>query len=1200
VIDKILNLLGKQKTPYQKTKQQIVKRLKHYSPKEVKVWAAEKIKDDEFQEVHVHTILHALFEDISIKKIKKYIKNRNNPKPTIEDFTNLGITTVVPINLDDINEQLLVLDPRDVDMVLLKNVADEVNSKINYLIITVDTEANHHRQSEDHVNRLIGGKFGAQSAGIFDMMDAADEVGAKITFYLDVLEEYRYKGEISTIAKEIYSRGHDLQLHAHPEIIPDDEWSKIMQKNWRQDWWSLEEADRMFTVMLDFFDENGLPRPMAFRGGSYRYNSNTIKILHEKDIKVSSNYNAFIAPERQPETWGYVAPFFWDNGVLELPITYAASTCEKRVVGTDRIDERYYERHEDPWGRMRNSAECHDHPRINTMILHSWSFLYKEEPLDGFKHHYMGYKDEKRKEAFSAFLHSKPKDFRIISVSELYGLVEKGIVKIPQEEKIERTEKKKVIGEKVIEKSFEVQKKDGSIKNYNIADNFRFEKHLWFFNKINTIKNISFLDNRVNIELNEKKDVFYMSLGDIEINRFANKEFYRASRGENHISFNLNRKNEVNMNLFIQFFNDTEKVFSKSYILKDGLNTITVEPKQDELYLRLLFRVESESENTIELSDLKVKSAKEEDETVWDPDKDFDKSKLGNTIKQYIKTLKTIDKKYYLLSPSNYSNSYSFRPRKDNETFQIDLPLNWDIDPFDEDNWRYHFHALRLLDSEIDMYISNREEEKLQRIIEVILDWKRDIVDEKKNFQFNKKEDDSFAWHDMATGLRAMKLAWTFEEIVKLEDTHAMKKYENDLYKLVQLHIEALNRQKIAPSNHAIYQIHGLMIMLRLFPNSMEKMNNIRLQTEENMLKVFYDQFFKEGIHKENSDRYHFFAVETFEKILSEEIYPDIKEVFPVMKLAKENCKYMHFPNFEPLMIGDSDYKIVKTSNKKGIKDGITCFKESGYTYVYQNGNTPSMLFFDTAFLNRTHRHADFFNVLLYEYGKNILVDAGKYSYDKNNPFRKYCTGSRAHNIVLIDDEDYKLDRKYFFTSSLILQEEKKNYYHLVTSHDYKYFKTSHERHLFYKPQEYLFVVDLLRSEKERNLKQLFHLHQDLDINEENGFFKSAIDSKIIMYIKMKTMDVDKNKNKTDVIFTKGLEGDIEGYRALEHNEIVENSILVNEAESSYVVMGSMFSFGKERDFTLLSDEEHGVTVAFEEHNEVIGEERWRKVDHAD
>ena len=97
-----------------------------------------------------------------------------------------------------------------------------------------------------------------------------------------------------------------------------------------------------------------------------------------------------------------------------------------------------------------------------------------------------------------------------------------------------------------------------------------------------------------------------MLLGNAESHRFLPKDLYKVDSSKKIISLVLRRKQQTKVKIYIDFFDDYERVSSKSYILKDGINDFAIEPKENELYLRLLFRVESDQEDEIELSDLKL------------------------------------------------------------------------------------------------------------------------------------------------------------------------------------------------------------------------------------------------------------------------------------------------------------------------------------------------------------------------------------------------------------------------------------------------------------------------------------------------------------------------------------------------------------------------------------------------------------------
>ena len=144
-----------------------------------------------------------------------------------------------------------------------------------YLIITIDTEAQSSRQSHDHVQRLIYGNFSEGRAGIIEMMDEAEDVGVQLTFFVDVLEDTLYPGEIREVLRTIHARGHDIQLHQHAYLIPDETWNEWQNEpHWHHheadplhkiDCWGEETADFVFEQMISVLEEENIPPPVASR-----------------------------------------------------------------------------------------------------------------------------------------------------------------------------------------------------------------------------------------------------------------------------------------------------------------------------------------------------------------------------------------------------------------------------------------------------------------------------------------------------------------------------------------------------------------------------------------------------------------------------------------------------------------------------------------------------------------------------------------------------------------------------------------------------------------------------------------------------------------------------------------------------------------------------------------------------------------------
>ena len=58
--------------------------------------------------------------------------------------------------------------------------------------------------------------------------------------------------------------------------------------------------------------------------------------------------------------------------------------------------------------------------------------------------------------------------------------------------------------------------------------------------------------------------------------------------------------------------------------------------------------------------------------------------------------------------------------------------------------------------------------------------------------------------------------------------------------------------------------------------------------------------------------------------------------------------------------------------------------------------------FFDMGPAGAAHRHVDKLHLSVTGYGRDILVDSGRFTY-KGGKWRRHFTGTSAHNTVVID-----------------------------------------------------------------------------------------------------------------------------------------------------------------------------------------------------
>ncbi|MBK8267597.1 MAG: heparinase II/III family protein [Planctomycetes bacterium] len=73
--------------------------------------------------------------------------------------------------------------------------------------------------------------------------------------------------------------------------------------------------------------------------------------------------------------------------------------------------------------------------------------------------------------------------------------------------------------------------------------------------------------------------------------------------------------------------------------------------------------------------------------------------------------------------------------------------------------------------------------------------------------------------------------------------------------------------------------------------------------------------------------------------------------------------------------------------DRDGLRDSLHCY-------------------FTAAFNTRTHKHHDDMSFTIFGFGREILTDAGRHSYNYTDPHRRYCESVYGHNVVIVDRAD--------------------------------------------------------------------------------------------------------------------------------------------------------------------------------------------------
>lgn len=254
------------------------------------------------------------------------------------------------------------------------------------VFITVDTEHSIGGAFQDPTFKPVGndlrifGKIQGREFGIPMIMDIADEFGLPVVFFLEVLN-YHYFGKDETrkVCEYILGRGHDVQLHLHPNYLNFKEpLPGLLKYRDNMAFYSSEDQYRLISEGRSLLMEYGVSNPVAFRAGNFGADHNTLQALAENDFKFDSSYNLAYPYTMQDIKKDCVINDLTAMGsILELPVTCFEENipCIRRRIKPLDINGAGF-------GEIREILEyCNKkHFSCVTIILHSFSFYQARDP----------------------------------------------------------------------------------------------------------------------------------------------------------------------------------------------------------------------------------------------------------------------------------------------------------------------------------------------------------------------------------------------------------------------------------------------------------------------------------------------------------------------------------------------------------------------------------------------------------------------------------------------------------------------------------------------------------------------------------------------------------------------------------------------------------------------------------------------------
>ena len=259
------------------------------------------------------------------------------------------------------------------------------------------------------------------------------------------------------------------------------------------------------------------------------------------------------------------------------------------------------------------------------------------------------------------------------------------------------------------------------------------------------------------------------------------------------------------------------------------------------------------------------------------------------------------------------------------------------------------------------------------------------------------------------------------------------------------------------------------------------------------------------------------------------------------------------------------DWEYIVTNGKSGIKptEGLSYLFPWAGQLISRSGFDAEAhwSFFDIGAWGSGHQHNDKLHISVSAYGRDLLVDAGRFAYtgEVADKFRPYAKGSQGHNVLLFDQKGQG--------AGPLLAEEplSEGQWEMTDAYDYAKGsfdifpglegKLKHTRHLYYARGDFWIVVDEIETDRPRKVEALWHWHPTckVAVNGNNVYTENDRGNLQIVPV---------GNQKWEIHFIKGQEEpEIQGWYSKEYNKFEPNvaSVYTTQIKSDSKLVWLLF-----------------------------------------
>ncbi len=326
-------------------------------------------------------------------------------------------------------------------------------------------------------------------------------------------------------------------------------------------------------------------------------------------------------------------------------------------------------------------------------------------------------------------------------------------------------------------------------------------------------------------------------------------------------------------------------------------------------------------------------------------------------------------------------------------------------------------------------------------------------------------------------------------------------------------------RENLTPArNHRTLELYAIFLTAVVFPEMKSAQDWLEFSRAE-LLRNLQTDLLPDGVQCELSTDYHHIVLRNYLGIRRLAALNGIampEEMDRLIGKALEFAVFIHKPDGMIPALSDGDVesyldllaqgadlygcdemRYVATAGREGVAPSrrSRAFPDSGYYVLRSDWGEAGEPYQDARYLvfdcgplgEGNHGHLDALNIEAAAYGRSLIVDPGRYTYDESGEinWRVRFRGTESHNTVLVDGENqtrYEFHKRKFKIRGPAPAPELRRF-HSEAGFDYLHgiarshqYPVRHDRKIFFCGGEYWIVLDRLFAEEPHRYDLLFHL----------------------------------------------------------------------------------------------------------------------------